>query len=76
MFDHSCDPVQINGTGQNCLLWSDNLFGVGQSAEGLQNSIKPLVGFYRSIGLQLNSTKSKVMIYNNAIKVLKATSSS
>ena len=33
IFDQSCDPVRINHTDQNCLLWSDDLFVCSQSAE-------------------------------------------
>ena len=58
VFDSSCDPVQINNTDQSCLLWSDDLFVVSQSAEGLQNSINNVVEFYDSLGLKLNSKKN------------------
>ena len=71
IFDQSCDPVVINNTEQNCLLWADDLFVVSQSAIGLQNAINKVEAFYSSIGLQLNSKKTKIMIFNKSGKVLK-----
>ena len=39
VFDDSCDPVLINNTPQNCLLWSDDLAIFSTTAKSLQNSI-------------------------------------
>ena len=71
VFDDSCDPVMINNTPQSCLLWSDDLFVVSQSAEGLQNAISNVVAFYASLGLQCNSKKTKILIFNKSGRVLK-----
>ena len=71
VFDQSCDPVLINNTNQSCLLWSDDLFVVSQSAEGLQNAINKVVAFYSSLGLQCNTKKTKILIFNKSGKVLK-----
>ena len=71
VFDQSCDPVVIDNTNQSCLLWSDDLFVVSQTAEGLQNAIKKVVAFYASLGLQCNSKKTKILIYSKSGKVLK-----
>ena len=70
VFDQSCDPVEIDQSEQSCLLWSDDLFCVSQSAEGLQNVIDKVYSFYTSLGLQLNSKKTKVIIFNKSGKVL------
>ena len=70
IFDQSCDPVRINETDQNCLLWSDDLFVVSQSANGLQNSINKVSDFYASLGLKLNIKKTKIMIFNVSGKLL------
>ena len=50
---------------------ADDLFVVSQSAVGLQNAINKVEAFYGSLGLQLNSKKTKVMIFNRSGKVLK-----
>ena len=70
IFDQSCDPVQINDTDQNFLLWADDLLVVSQSASGLQTAINRVSEFYTSIGLQLNVSKTKVMIFNRSGKLL------
>ena len=71
VFDNSCDPVQISGTDQNCLLWADDLFLVSQSAEGLQRAINKVHLFYLSLGLHLNVSKTKIMVFNKSGRVLK-----
>ena len=70
IFDQTCDPVKINDTDQSCLLWSDDLFVCSQSAEGLQCAIDKVHSFYSSIGLQLNTKKTKILIFNKAGRVL------
>ena len=70
VFDETCDPVKISGTDQSCLLWADDLFVVSQSAEGLQRAINRVHAFYLSLGLQINTSKTKVMIFNKSGKVL------
>ena len=62
--------MKINNTDQSCLLWSDDLFVCSQSAEGLQCAIDKVQCFYSSIGLQLNTKKTKIMIFNKAGRVL------
>ena len=70
VFDQSCDPVTINDSDQNCLLWADDLFVVSQTATGLQNCINKVNNFYKSLGLELNIKKTKIMIFNKSGKVL------
>ena len=71
IFDQSCDPVQINNTDQSFLLWADDLVVFSQSAEGLQSAIDKVSAFYASLGLQINKTKTKIIIFNKSGKVLK-----
>ena len=71
IFDQSCEPVQINNIAQSCLLWSDDLFVVSQSAVGLQIAIDKVSRFYSSLGLQLNTKKTKVLIFNKAGRVIR-----
>ena len=53
----SCDPVLVNNTEQSCSLWSEDLFCISQTGEGLQNAIYKLISFNSSLGLQLHSFK-------------------
>ena len=49
----------------SCLLWADDLLLMSRSAAGLQNAISRTKGFYDTMGLVVNQTKSKVLIFNN-----------
>ena len=71
IFDQSCDPVQINRTDQSFLLWADDLVVFSQSAAGLQSAIDEVSAFYASLGLQINKSKTKILIFNKSGKVLK-----
>ena len=43
---------------------------LSQSAAGLQNSINKVSNYYTSLGLELNTKKTKVMIFTKSRKVL------
>ena len=64
IFDKTCDPVKLAGEDLSCLLWADDLVLMSTSATGLQNSINKTYQFYDNIGLQMNTKKTKVMIFN------------
>ena len=63
-FDESCDPINIENESLSSLLWADDLLILSRSAQGLQNAINKTHDFYNSIGLQINESKTKVMIFN------------
>ena len=63
-FDMSCDPVTINNRDLNCLLWADDLLLVSKTPTGLQNCIDKMNNFYADLGLQINTKKTKVVIFN------------
>ena len=64
IFDSDCDPVSILDEQMSCLLWADDLLLMSRSATGLQNAISRTKLFYDELGLEVNQTKSKVMIFN------------
>ena len=64
IFDNSCDPVKLDNSNLNCLLWADDLLLISKTASGLQNSINKMHQFYTSLGLEVNIKKTKVMIMN------------
>ena len=64
IFDQFCDPVKLNNQNLNCLLWADDLLLVSTTAKGLQQSITRMHQFYKSMGLEVNIKKTKVMILN------------
>ena len=65
VYDQTCDPVQLGGESLSCLLWADDLMIVSRSSEGLQTAIDKTFTFYESLGLELNTLKTKVLIFNN-----------
>ena len=71
IFDQSCDPVQISKTDQSFLLWADDLVVFSQSAAGLQSAIDKVSSYYASLGLQINKSKTKILIFNKSGKVFK-----
>ena len=64
IFDRTCDPVSLGGDDLSCLLWADDLVLLSSSPEGLQNAIDKTHCFYADIGLQMNTKKTKVMVFN------------
>ena len=65
IFGQSCDPVNLGGEDLSCLLWADDLVLLRSSPTGFQNSIDKTHMFYNSIGLQMNTKKTKVLIFNS-----------
>ena len=70
IFDESCEPISINGESFNSLLWADDLLIMSRSPKGLQNAINKTAQFYKSIGLEINEKKTKVLIFNKQGKKL------
>ena len=64
ILDASCDPYSILDENMSCLLWADDLLIMSRSAKGLQTAINKTKMFYDSLGLEVNQSKSKVMIFN------------
>ena len=48
----------------SCLLWADDLVIFSKTAEGLQNAITKTKSFYESLGLKINTKKTKILIFN------------
>ena len=64
IYDQNCDPVKLGGQNLSCLLWADDLMIVSKSAEGLQTAIDKTYMFYKKFRLEMNSDKTKVLIFN------------
>ena len=71
IYDGSCDPVKIGNMNISSLLWADDLVILSSSAKGLQNSIDKTFSFYQNLGLEINTKKTKVIIFNCGGKVCK-----
>ena len=70
IFDQSCDPITIENESFNSLLWADDLLIMSRSSNGLQNAIDKTSMFYKSIGLEINKSKTKVMVFNKQGRLL------
>ena len=68
-FDHSCSPVLLGQKHISCLLYADDLVLLSESQEGLQNCLNKTWGYCKSWGLEINYTKSKVMIFNKGSRL-------
>ena len=64
IYDQSCDPVKLGSSDLNCLLWADDLVILSTSGAGLQQSIEKTFSFYQNLGLEMNTKKTKVMVFN------------
>ena len=64
IFDQSCDPVKLGNEDVSSLLWADDLVILSATGQGLQNAINKTFTFYKNLGLELNTKKTKVMIFN------------
>ena len=64
IYDQSCDPVSLDDQEVNALLWADDLMILSTTPTGLQNAIDKTDRFYNDLGLEMNKTKTKVMIFN------------
>ena len=60
------DPVYIQNTPLNCLMWADDCVVMSQSSTGLQNAINSKANFFKNLGLPVNiSNISKTAYYSS-----------
>ncbi len=60
------DPITIGETSINSLLFADDIVLLSNSEKGLQNSLNTLQEYcINSWKLQINSVKSKVIVFNS-----------
>ena len=59
-----CDPAFVGMCPTNCLMFADDCAIFSLSETGLQNSINLTSNFFESLGLPVNTKKTKVLIFN------------
>jgi hypothetical protein len=64
LFDNTCSPVVLGNRLINCLLYADDVVLLSETAGGLQTCINRLQAHCEQNGLTVNTSKSKVMIFN------------
>ena len=70
IFDEDCFPVKLNNTKLNCLMYADDLILLSETPRGLQECLDKLQIYCNNWGLEVNITKSKVMIFSNSGRLL------
>ena len=71
IFNDNCKPVELAGMPVNCLLYADDLVIISQESEGLQQALNALDKYGQKWHLEINISKSKIMIFNKKGKYIK-----
>ena len=66
--DHHMNPNLSNDKKISCILWADDLVIFSKSEEGLQNMLSKLSEYTLEKGLEINTDKTKCMIFNKTGK--------
>ena len=62
------DGVRLGEFVIKLLLYADDLVLISKSAYGLQMHLYALEPFFRAVGMQVNTSKTKIMIFSNKRK--------
>ena len=65
------DPIVVDHSSINCLIYADDLVIMSTTAEGLQNCINKLATYCDKWKLQVNLKKTKVILYNRQGSLIK-----
>ena len=65
VYDSLCDPVYIKKDPISCLMFADDCVVLSQSMAGLQRAINKTANHFESLGLSVNVSKTKVIIFNS-----------
>lgn len=68
--DESCKPVKLNDISIGSLLYADDLVFISETESGLQNCFNKLSEYCSKWNLEVNTTKTKIMIFNKSGKLL------
>ena len=68
IFDDTCDKTKLDEKYIDCLLYADDLVIISRSSQGLQNSLTKLNTYCSKWHLEVNTSKSKIMIMSKSGK--------
>ena len=71
IFDEKCKPVTLHKESLNCFLFADDVVIMSETAEGLQGCLDKLKVYSDQWLLDINTDKTKVMIFNKSGKLIK-----
>ena len=63
-FDSSCDPVTINETNLNCLMYADDVVLLSTTEKGIQSCVDKLSKFTEDWKMTINNKKTKILVFN------------
>jgi len=63
-----CNPIQLNTTYLNCLLYADDLLLLSETENGLQSCLNSLQNYCNKWKLKVNINKTKVIIFSKGKK--------
>ena len=66
IFDQECNPITLGNSKLNCLLYADDLLILSDDEKGLQNSINNLYSYSEKWKLNINTKKTKLMVFNKS----------
>ena len=70
IFDPSCDPVNFLNNPLSHLLYADDMIMMSISQTGLNNCLKKLETYCDTWHLEVNITKTEIVIFNSSGKIL------
>ena len=74
IFNESCDPITLLNEPLSHMLYADDLVLLSTSESGLKNCLSKLGEFCEKWQLELNISKSKVLIFNPSGRITKGIS--
>ena len=72
MFNESRDPVLVGKYLTNIIMYADDLVLLSNSKEGLQKCLEVLHVFCKNWKLNVDTEKTKIMIFNKSGRLLKS----
>ena len=66
IFTEYCKPVSLGNDNLNCLMFADDLVLLSETPEGLQSALDKLQDYCDKWFLQINTKKTKIIIFNKA----------
>ena len=70
IFDESCDPVSFRTDPLSHLLYADDLIMMSTTYAGLSNCLKKLENYCDTWQLEVNISKTQIIIFNSTGKLL------
>jgi hypothetical protein len=68
---HTPNPIILNDKEINCLMYADDVILLSQTEVGLQSKLHKLQSFCNDWCLEVNVSKTKILIFNKAGRLIK-----